>query len=556
MDNITNSVINYLISLHFLIIKQLKWRFFINKTRSPQNVQSQALLNILKDNNNTLFGKEYSFSSVSTYEDYKNSVPVHTYEMLRRYIDDQRIYGNPILTKDKPLMYARTSGTTDKPKLIPVLSKTVSDYKMSQSISNFAQYRVCPSMFDGKILAVTSGAKEGMLDSVVTFGSVSGLVYKSIPIAIRRKYLIPYEVFELENYDEKYFVISALSVAEHNVSTIAAVNPTTILKILEVINNRFYNIIRILEEGSVSHLENMSENAMRLLRENIKTDPKRAHDLKHIYSNNKALLFKDLWPGIKAVVTWTQGNCSVSIQRLKSQLNENTRIFELGYFSSEFRGTIVLDSNSVSGVPVLDKNFYEFIEVDDWDSGNYEYRTLESVEPGKHYYIVVTTPYGLYRYFINDIVEITGKFNKTPEIRFVQKGKGITNLTGEKLCEYQVTRALNCVSSNLGLDINFFIFLAIPNDMIYRLYLESKPYDTSELARSIDEELKNINIEYKSKRESGRLDIPDIEFVSEGTGEQYKKHCIRNGQRDAQFKFNHLMYMNDCTYNFINNRIN
>lgn len=555
MSRLLGSIINILISFHFYVVRQLLLKPFIIKTISPLNEQNKILNKILNNNKKTDFGIKFDFTNIRSYEDYKKVVPVHHFEMLREYIDNQLRTGNRCLTKDKPIMYARTSGTADKPKLIPVLSATVTNYKKTQSISNCAQYIECPEMFDGKILAITSCATEGNLDNVVSYGSVSGLVYKSIPKIIKDKFVIPYEVFEIENYEEKYLLICALAIAERNISAIASVNPTTILKMSEIINSRFDDLIEILENGSVGHLVDLSERGKIILCKYIKANSKRANELKKIFITKNLVCLKNLWPELKAVVTWTQGNCSVAIPKMKSLLDESTKILELGYFSSEFRGTIVLNSKGTSGVPVIDENFYEFVERNDWDSGNYSFRTIESIEAGKQYYIIVTTPYGLYRYFINDIVEVTGKYNNTPEIRFLQKGRGVTNLTGEKLYENQVIQALNVVSNKLRLNISFFIILAIPDDMLYKLYIESEPYNRTYLAKLIDDEIKNINVEYKSKRDSGRLCIPDIEFVKIGTGELYKQHCIGNGQRDTQFKFNHLIYINDCTFNFGDNKI-
>ena len=67
-------------------------------------------------------------------------------------------------------------------------------------------------------------------------------------------------------------------------------------------------------------------------------------------------------------------------------------------------------------------------------------------KPGRRYYVLFTTAAGLYRYFMNDLVEVTGFFHRTPLLRFVQKGKGVTSLTGEKLYEAQAIEAVQDVS--------------------------------------------------------------------------------------------------------------
>ena len=72
----------------------------------------------------------------------------------------------------------------------------------------------------------------------------------------------------------------------------------------------------------------------------------------------------------------------------------------------------------------------------------------------------VTTEDGLYRYDINDIVRVNGWVVATPTLAFVQKGKGVTNITGEKVTESQVLEAVTSVFAESGATPQFFIMLA------------------------------------------------------------------------------------------------
>ena len=60
----------------------------------------------------------------------------------------------------------------------------------------------------------------------------------------------------------------------------------------------------------------------------------------------------------------------------------------------------------------------------------------------REYYIFFTTTSGLYRYDINDVIKVTGRYNQTPQIIFLRKGRGMTNITGEKLSVNQVIEAV------------------------------------------------------------------------------------------------------------------
>ena len=101
------------------------------------------------------------------------------------------------------------------------------------------------------------------------------------------------------------------------------------------------------------------------------------------------------------------------------------------------------------------------MEQEEWESEQHNFLTIDQIEEGKQYYIFATTQNGLYRYFINDIIEVNGRFNNTPTIRFVQKGKGVTNITGEKLYENHLIEAVGEVKKKLGLDIQFLSLIHI-----------------------------------------------------------------------------------------------
>ncbi|TMN46198.1 GH3 auxin-responsive promoter family protein, partial [Pseudoalteromonas piscicida] len=106
---------------------------------------------------------------------------------------------------------------------------------------------------------------------------------------------------------------------------------------------------------------------------------------------------------------------------------------DLGYLASEIRGSVPLDLNRGDGVLTIEDNFFEFIRTDEIDNANPKTYLADEIELGSQYYLFFTNKAGLYRYNINDIVQVTGFVGNTPKFVFVQKGKGITNITGEKI---------------------------------------------------------------------------------------------------------------------------
>ena len=165
----------------------------------------------------------------------------------------------------------------------------------------------------------------------------------------------------------------------------------------------------------------------------------------------------------------------------------------------------------------------------------------------------VTTPAGLYRYFINDLVRVTGFLHRTPLLAFVQKGKGVTNITGEKLYEAQVLAAVRAAMMEIGCAARFVMMLADEEVRVYRLFVEPdigpKP-PACRLAHSVDAKLKKINLEYSSKRESCRLDALEAAWLAPEAGDAYKRFCVEQGQREGQFKTVALAYQRGFPFDF------
>ena len=514
--------------------------------------QRRFLLRLLRRNRDTRFGREHAFAAITSYAEFAEAVPVQTYETLRPYIEDQERTGEPALNATRPVMYARTSGTTGQAKLIPVLRETIQQHKRSQAIQSYAQFSADARAYYGRFLAIVSPAEEGVLESGTPYGSTSGFMYENMPAVAKAKYVLPYQVFGITDYDLKYLLILRLAVTHRDVTHIACANPSTLVKLLSVLDEARTGLLRDIMRGTFSRADELSEDVRAVVGPRLSCPPTRVAELRTILGSARPT-FAALWPGLRLVSTWTGGSCRIPLARVRPALPSGTRVAELGYLSSEFRGTLVADLEQNAGTPTIHENFFEFVERDDWDAGRKVFRTIEQVEQGKEYYIIPTTGTGLYRYFMNDIVRVTGAFHATPAIEFVQKGRGVTNVTGEKVYERQVIEAVRSTEEETGVTSAFFLMLADANQGVYRLVVEcSTPTDMwrRHMLDSVERKLGELNVEYAVKRASGRLQQLELLPVRPGTGEAYKRHCLRQGQREGQFKLIALQYQSDCLFPF------
>ena len=191
-------------------------------------------------------------------------------------------------------------------------------------------------------------------------------------------------------------------------------------------------------------------------------------------------------------------------------------------------------------------HYYEFVEESEIQSPHKHFLQINELEIGKRYCAYVTTYSGLFRYNMNDLIEVGGKYKNTPTIHMVSKVNGIVSLTGEKLYETQFIDAVHAAEKTTGLKTKFFVGFADISESKYHFYFEFVNEEITQeeadlLAAEVDKELMKINMEYDSKRASFRLHEPQAHILMSNAYSRFKAACLRDGFRDGQFKFNLLM---------------
>jgi len=552
MPTVTDALVNGLLAARMQLFHWTHWRPFRRALRRPRETQARVLAAILQRNRATRFGRGHGFSRINGPREFAAAVPVQTYESLRPLIDEQERTGAPIVTAERPLMYTQTSGTTGEPKLIPVLRSTLARHRHDQAIQAYRQFSAVPDAYRGKLLMIASPAVEGRLESGTPFGSASGHIYRTLPALARVKYVLPHEVLEIGDYDLKYLTILRLALVHRDITSMGSANPSTFLKLHSVLLEHRVELEEDIAAGTFRHAPALPPRVRTAIARRQACPARRVAELQRILTSGEPT-FARLWPELRLLTTWTGGSCGIALSALRPLLPASTRICELGYLSSEFRGTITVDVERNLGVPTVHQSFLEFVERSDWDAGHPQFLTVDAIERGKEYYVVVTTTTGLYRYFMNDLVEVTGRFEATPTIQFLRKGAGVTSITGEKLYENQIIAAVRSTENDLALVSAFFLLLADARASAYRLVMEwsGPPGGAPEQIRqSVERNLASLNVEYAQKRASGRLRALELLPVLSGTGDAYKQDCLRGGQRESQFKLLALQYLDDCPFPF------
>lgn len=546
MTPLTQSLTHAVMKAVLAATQGRKYRALLDASATPREMQWATLSRILSANAETTFGRQHDFARITDVETFRRAVPVQGYEDIRPLIARQELTGERCLTQDQPVFYHRTSGTTGAPKDIPVTQPGLDQIKRHQKIFAYAVSRGSNAL-RGKMFTVSGQAVEGTMPGGTPYGSASGLLYQSQSGLVRSRYVLPPACSDIPNYSARYLAMAVFGAAEPAVTGAATANPSTMVRLLGVINDEPETILRAIADGRLpdAAAEHMQTQT------GLKPNAARARDLTHKLNAAGKLTYADIWPRLAAIMTWTGGSCGVSLRSLAPSLPAGVKIVELGYVASEVQGTINIDATRNTCLPTLTDTFFEFAERDAWENGTADFLSLHELEEGADYHVFVTTRDGLYRYAMHDIVRVTGKLNQTPVLDFVQKGKGVTSITGEKLHEAQVLDAVSAALADRGLATDFFIILADQEGAGYTVYIEGAPAGAdADLTADIEARLRAVNIEYDAKRASERLAPLKFCWLRSGTGAAYRADRVARGQRDAQFKYLHLQYAHDCTFDF------
>jgi len=501
--------------------------------KNPGSTQLKLLLEILQKNADTEFGRLHDFASIENLADYRQRVGIHEYDALSPYIEKQ-INGELSLTTNKPLYYARTSGTTGRYKDIPLTDAGLKQVSLAQKQLAVSLWQ-STDFFTDKILGFAGAAVEGTLSNGCSYGSVSGTTYKSLSPIVASRFATPPQAMHIRNVEAKYQVFALTVLGCENLTGMVAANPSSVLKLVRVISDNTRELLNTLSGSSSDWLEDDAQHLVPAILS--RSDKNRIDQLTNLLERNGSLTPTELFPKLSAIATWTGGSCGTAIRQLKPYLPDTVNFVEYGYAASEFIGTVNVDATNNHCLPQLEQHVYEFVQREKWEQKQPEFIGIEDLTEGVDYYVFITTQSGLYRYNINDIVRAGKPVENCPTLQFLQKGKGVTSITGEKLSEYQVIDAVDRTAESLKLLCGSYLMLANEESARYELYMENvSPETVQAVATLLDNNLRELNGEYDDKRNSGRLHAPVTITLKPGACEQIKQQLLATGIREAQYK--------------------
>jgi hypothetical protein len=524
---------------------------FLDQTQHAADVQRDLLLRRLARHADSQFGRDHHFHEIRTPADFRKRVPIGGYDRHEPYIDRVRQGDTNALFGQGThvLMFAMTSGTTNRPKTIPVTSEALTDYREGWTIWGILAFDAHREMMrDGlkPILQVASDWQESFTSSGIPCGAITGLTAHMQNRFVRTKYCMPAIASRIKDIESKYYLGLRFSIYR-DLGTIIAANPSTILAMARLGDRQKEVLIRDLADGTIDARWEIPADIRRdLSRKTRRRHKAIARALEKIANDTGRLLPKDYWPNLQFLSNWMGGTMRAYLRGYPEFFGE-TPVRDVGLIASEGRMTIPIEDGTPAGILDVRHHYFEFIPEEEGDREQPDTVEAADLIEGRNYFIVLTTAGGLYRYNISDLVRCVGYHGQAPLIEFLNKGAHYSSLTGEKLSEHQVIAAVEAAQRAAGVHLRSYLLVPTWDEPpFYSLLVEESDLASSasheRLADAVERELQSQNVEYVSKRDTLRLGPVRILRIADGSWAEFqKRRLVKSGGTVEQYKQPHLV---------------
>ncbi|MCD8740628.1 GH3 auxin-responsive promoter family protein [Mucilaginibacter roseus] len=443
----------------------------------PNEVQEEWFESLIMGAENTEWGKKHHYKSIENLNDYRERVPIQTYDSLKPYIERMLKGEQNVLWQSEVRWFAKSSGTTsDRSKFIPVSEEALEECHFKggkDALTIYYNNRPDAKLFSGKSLTIGGSQQVSQFSPETSFGDLSAVIMKNLPFWAEFGRTPDLDIALLDNFEEKIEKI-AKTTLDVNVTGIGGV-PT-------------WNIVlfnRILELTGKDNMLEIWPNLEFCFHGGVSFTPYREQ-------------FKKLIPTDKMYYLESY-NASEGYFGIQDQVQHGDMLLMLDY-----------------GI------FYEFLPVEHMHDDDPKTLTLDEVELGKNYALIITTNAGLWRYMIGDTVKFT---SLSPyRIQISGRTKHYINTFGEEVIIDNAERALEEACKNTGAIIRDYTAAPVYFDgrqcgaHEWLIEFVKAPAEFERFVDILDETLRQINSDYDAKRfKDMALRRPIVRRVAEGT---------------------------------------
>lgn len=492
--------------------------------------QAELLRKNLQRNRQTEFGRAHDFSSIAGVDDFRERVPLSTYEDVAPWIEKIAAGEQNVLTAERVLVLEPTSGTSSGEKLIPYTAELRREFQRAIRVWIHDLFSSKPELRAGK-----------------SYWSISPLASRhrqsagGIPIGFDHDaaYLATVEQWWLsQSLAVPAEVAACDSVAEALYATVYHLLKATDLTLVSVWSPTFFSaLLTCLRENGDRLCEELNRGGVgQTFEEPL---PDRAAEVRSLLKScgDSANLVQALWPRLSLISCWADGPSRFFANDLREQVGP-IPIQGKGLLATEALMTVPLLRADFPALAYR-SHFFEFLPRGEQESG--ETKLAHELDVGQRYDIVVTTGGGLYRYRIGDEVHVQGYDGQVPLLSFLGRTSATVDLVGEKLSEAHVQQALEFVFSKLNLEPTFSELVAEASPQPrYRLNLSEPTLDLNQgkqrqLLEFLEKSLRT-NPGYRYARDLDQLGELEIAVLSpQEARQQFLDNAAAQADRGVRY---------------------
>jgi hypothetical protein len=443
----------------------------------PAEVQNEQLMDLLQFASDTLWGKKYDFASIRNYQEFKNRLPIQTYDDVKSYVARLRKGETDLIWPGEIKWFAKSSGTTsDKSKFIPVSNESLENchFKGPKDVlAIYTAHHPETGIFSGKGLTLGGSHQINNFSNRSYYGDLSAILIENLPFWAEFLRTPNAKIALLDKWDEKLNEIIQIT-KDENVTSIAGV-PSWNLVLIK----------HLLEFTGKNNLLEVWPNLELFIHGGVNFEPYRKQ-------------FKRIIPSPEMIYLETY-NASEGFFGIQDEEDKNDMLLMLDY-----------------GV------FYEFIPVNRMEEKNPPVFSIGDVSTGINYALIITTNSGLWRYMIGDTIEFTHLFPH--KIRITGRTKHFMNAFGEEIIIDNAEKALSVACSKTGAIINEYtaapIYMAEHKKGSHEWIIEfaKEPEDLDYFTNVLDHALMAVNSDYEAKRYKDITVVrPMVRKIKKGT---------------------------------------
>ncbi|MEO1051961.1 MAG: GH3 auxin-responsive promoter family protein [Bacteroidota bacterium] len=333
--------------------QQRKW------SAEPDVSQRRIFKNLIDVGGKTAFGSDHDFAAIDNYADFKARVPIRDYEGLRPYVNRIIEGERDVLWQGLPEYLAKTSGTTSGVKYIPITKDSIPNHINSarDALLSYVHETGKAKFLDGSLIFL-SGSPVLEYKGDIKFGRLSGIVNHHVPSYLRTNQKPTYETNCMEDWEAKVEKIIDETL-DANMSLISGI-PPWVQMYFDRIQARTGKLIKdVFPDFSL------------FVYGGVNFEPYRAR------------LFESIGKQIDSVETYPASEGFIAYQD-----------------SQEAEGLLLLLNSGI---------FFEFIPADKYFDENPPRLSIEEVELGVNYALIINSNAGLWGYSIGDTVKFVSK---------------------------------------------------------------------------------------------------------------------------------------------------